>query len=750
MSASTRCGLWLLCLIAASSQLYAQKRQYLEEIKRSAERGWKENPAIVAEWKRSTRPNVLWGYDAPAHPVYLASTLAFLYAETGDRSYAERTAQLLSSFGDLRETLPPGYAATRAEYSDGVPSLSNFFYLPPYVRAYLRIKDSGALDARAKAKIEKEVAESVDFIFRFPEWGAHNRAMLRAESLTYAALAMPGHPRAAKWKQMAETIASDSLKHWEIEDTSHYTPVWLLALFSYAEAAGRPEVCSSPIIRYTLEYLTKLIGPSGTVPDFGDAWWLSASDGLRLTAVFEKGAAVFRDPELKWAARSIYGTARRRDGAIGVGEAYSLTDAWRWTDESLKPAPPTTLSQEVLEDIVGKKMVFRSGWDAGSTYCLLNYRDEGDGAWAERRYLRQTLSVEEEKMHHGHADENSIVLLTHKGSVLLHDAGYRDDLPSGEFGAWRQDYFHNRVVARKNKRDHHQPLLEFIRNSGAYRPVVTRKVDFLNLKHADMSRTRLLDEELGYEWDRVITYIRSLACFVVIDGIRVLRPDYFTFASLWHAQKILARGEHFFDVATDSLPGFAFPESQSLLIYFPETYAKTEGEEPIRRHSQAERMMYQAVSSQYKAGDTELFVTVLQPHDRATSPERLLQAYRLVKTSLPYRSVGLEIRDGDARHYLCVKLDLDAEAARENIRPRYTWELGRVSYGDFETDAHFMLATAGGGSLDYSAANVLKLLYRGKVMLEALPNTFGLQLDGAADRVGSARWRYWEDTVPLR
>ena len=49
MSASTRCGLWLLCLIAASSQLYAQKRQYLEEIKRSAERGWKENLQLSAK-----------------------------------------------------------------------------------------------------------------------------------------------------------------------------------------------------------------------------------------------------------------------------------------------------------------------------------------------------------------------------------------------------------------------------------------------------------------------------------------------------------------------------------------------------------------------------------------------------------------------------------------------------------------------------------------------------------------------------
>ena len=37
------------------------------------------------------------------------------------------------------------------------------------------------------------------------------------------------------------------------------------------------------------------------------------------------------------------------------------------------------------------------------------------------------------------------------GSVLLHDGGYRDYMPSGPFGAYRQDYFHNRLVVRPEK-----------------------------------------------------------------------------------------------------------------------------------------------------------------------------------------------------------------------------------------------------------------------------------------------------------
>ncbi len=737
-----------LLLINANS-LFGQKSFYLEEIRKAAEKGWQDNPEIVAQWKKTSKPSVLWGYDAPGHPVYLASALAFLYTETHQEIYAERAAQLLAAYGDLREVLPQDYANTRAEYAQGVPSLANFFYFPPYVRAYLQIRASKVLSAAAREKIEKELAYSVDFIFHFPEWGAHNRAMLRAEALYEANLAMPNHPHAGKWKQMAEVIAGDSIKHWEVEDSPLYSPVWLTALFSYAEAARRPEITNSPQMRYYLEYFTRLIAPSGTIPDYGDAWWNSASGALRFVAIFEKGAAVWKSPEMKWAAESILNTVKSKTGILGVADACSLADAYRWADESIKPAHPDGFSEEVLDDVIGKKVVFRNGWDGSSTYLLLNYRDEGDGGWNDREYLRQTLPVEEEKMHHGHADENGIVLLMSKGSVLLHDAGYRSDLPSGKYGEYRQDYFHNRIVVRKNKRDKSQSLLEFVRNSGAYRAVKTKKIDFLKLRDVDMSRTRVEDENLGYRWDRVITYVRNPGCFVVIDGIKVLASDYFTFSNLWHAQKIFSRGAQFFDIATDSLPGFTFSDSQSLLIYFPDSYAKSAGEEPLNRHSQPEHALFQTISSQYKSGDTEFFVTILMPHGRSVKAESLVPQFKLIPTSVPGRAVGLEISAGGSKSYLCVKLDLDMEIARENIRPRYPYELGKVRYGDFETDAHFLYARVDSANVHYSASNVLKILYRDKTLMQALSNTFGLQLDGQPDRVGLSKWRYWEDSVPL-
>jgi hypothetical protein len=736
--------LFVLLLVSPAA---AQKSRYLEEIKKSAEKGWKENPEILERWKKTSKPSALWGYDAPAHPVYLASTLAFLYEETGDRRYAERAAGLLAAFGDLRDVLPKGYSSTRAEYADGVPPLSNFFFLPPYVRAYLRIRDSGAMTPADKVKIEKEIAESVDFIFHFPEWGAHNRAMLRAEALLYASRAIPGHPHAKEWRQMAEVIATDNLKHWEIEDASGYHPVWLHALFSYADASGRTDALTSPMMRYYLEYYVKLIGPNGTVPDFGDASWNSASGGLRFVAILEKGAALYHDPEMKWAARSILGTIRSRTEILGVGDAYHLSDAYRWMDDGLEPVRPSSLSQEVLDEIIGKKMVFRNGWDSTSTYLLLNYRDEGDGGWLDREYLRHTISVEEEKMHHGHSDENSIVLLMNKGSVLLHDAGYRSALPSGRYGAWRQDYFHNRLVARKNKRDTSQTILEFVQNSGAYRPVRTHKVDFLTLQDVDMGRTREVDENLGYQWDRVIVYLREPGCFIVIDGVKILRSDYFTFTNFWHAQNVLKKGSHWYDVVTDSVQGFAFARTQSLLVAFPETKSKADGSEPISRHGQRENAIYQTISSQYRTGDTECFVTLLVPHDRTVDPEELPGLFRLIPTSAPDKAVAVEMRDGSRTRTVIVRLDLDMEIARENIRPRYLYDLGRVTAGAFESDAHFLAATVDGKSLHWAASSFLKVRYKGKTLKEALPNTHGLQLDGNPDRVGFSKWRRWEDAL---
>jgi hypothetical protein len=746
-------------LFFALAEAQTLKSDYLRYIKNAAEIGWREYPQVIEKWKKAPNHHELWGYDAPAHPIYLADLLGYLYQETKDKSYAEKARDILASFGDLRETYPKELQAKRAEYHRGVPAISNFFIMPPYSRAYMRIRESGVLVARSREKIERDLAFSLDHIFHFPEWGAHNRAMLRAESLYYGAIALNHHPNSQKWKQMAQTLASDSLKQWEIEDATGYHAVWLYSLFSYANIAGREDVIQSVQVKYYLDYFTQLLTPHGNIADFGDAHWNGGWE--RFVPVYERAATIYHNPQYKYVAQELTRQALERAAKVqhqtdtarvnmGVGVGSALTDAHRWADDSITPHAPTSLSQDVLDDIIGKKILFRNGWDRKSTFMLLNYRDEGDGGWLGRDYLRQNLSVEEEKMHHGHADENSIVLLMSGGSVLLHDGGYRPDLPSGQYGAWRADYFHNRVVARKNKRDKNQDVYEFLRNSGAYRPVRTQKIDFLNFKDVDVSRTRLIDDELGYQWDRIVSYIRQKNFFVIIDGIKALRGDYFTFTNLWHTRQILSRGNQYFETRVDKIGNDVFV-GEDLTVYFPENDdGKQIGTFGIQRHFQDETAIYQTISSYYKAGDWEYFVTILRPHPVGADLNHQPPHFRLLEVDKPGQAIGFEFSEGAQRSVICLKLELEMDLARENIRPRYLYRLGKVRYGDFETDASYLFATIKGDEVSYSASNMTKILYRNQTLMEALPNTFGLQLDGAPPRTGYARWRFWEDVVKLK
>ena len=750
----------LILLFSTNIQAQTLKSDYLRYIKRAADHGWQEYPQVMERWKKSPNHHELWGYDAPAQPIYLADLLGYLYQETKDRSYAEKARDILAAFGDLRQTYPQEFQAKRIEYREGVPALANFFIMPPYTRAYLRIRESGAIDAKSREKIERDLAFSLDHIFYFPEWGAHNRAMLRAESLSYGAVALAHHPNAQRWKRLAETLAGDSLKQWEIEDATGYHAVWLYSLFSYAEISGRDDVLQSPHVKYYLDYFTQLLTPHGNIADFGDSHWNVQWE--RFVPVYEKAAAIYRHPHYKYVAQELTRRALERlarsqnqtaianvDVGAGIGSAFA--DAHRWADDSIVAKPPADLSRELLDDLVGKKMVFRNGWERTSTYLLLNYRDEGDNGRQGREYLRQNLSVEEEKMHHGHADENSIAILMSGGSVLLHDGGYRPDLPSGQYGAWRADYFHNRVVVRKNKRDKTQGVYEFMRNSGAYRRVRTQKLDFLKFNEVDVSRTRLIDDELGYQWDRVVNYIKQKDIFIVIDGIKALRGDYFTFTNLWHTRQFSRRDTQLFDTSIDQIGADLLPNNKSLLIYFPENASGKEiGTFGISRHFQDETAIYQTISSYYQPNDFESFITILVPHQTNQEEAGRIPKFRLLDLDRPGRAVGIEIDDGREKSVICVKLDLEMDLARENIRPRYLYQLGKIKYGDFETDASYLFATIKDHAVSYSAATMTKILYRNQTLMEALPMTFGLQLDGAAPRTGYAQWRSWEDTVRIK
>lgn len=695
----------------------------------------------------------LIGYQPPDFLALTAEISSHLYERTGDKKYAETTRDLLVEIPDLRRHFPEKFR-TRVEYRIGVPAVNWFRTLPVYVKAYLDTKDSGVYSAEDVAAVREAVASSVDIIFAFPEWGAMNRALLRAESFMAAYRAFPEDPEAGKWLKMARILADDSIGKWEIEDASIYHAVWLHAYMGYLDLAGRTDVFDSPIFRFYPYYITSLLAPDGTVPEFGDGRWDTSMN--EYYAVMERAANEFQSHELKWAAQRML----QRIGGIvvdelgnvhkgpafdtpSIGFARTLIDRRLYGDPNLAPRRPSYTSGDALDEIIGKKIVFRSGWSPDDTFLLLNYKDEGYSSLMQKNFLKHVLAVEEEKMHHGHSDENGISMFMKNGAILLYDAGYRPYAPSGPFGAWRADYFHNRIVVRSERKAANQDYFDILRNSGAYNDAVrTTKMDFQSFKPVEYSRTRLDDPKTGYRWDRVLVRDVQEDFFVMIDAVKFERSDYYTVADLVHTRQIVESGENWFLTRYDSLAGSdPNPGDMNLLVIFPQDHDR--GIESETRSHQRELALYQGITQYFKDGWIEPFVTVLFPLAPGENPETVASRFSLLRAD--QEAVALSIERSGQTETIGVKLDPDRDLLKDDIRPRYDYSSGKLTYGKAETDADFLhVAVDRNGTPRFSATHLVRFDYAGETLFEAPESQF-FQVWGRSDRKGRAKWRRWDN-----
>jgi len=737
--------------------------RYLAYARAAADWTWEHRDELLESWKDSFDPRSPFGYRPPGGLLEMAVIDAHFYEKEKKPVYAERAKHILLSYRDHRTRFPEWARRLRPDYEQpGVPVLPDFFTVMRFIRAFDTLRRLDALTPKEAVHLETDISESMDYVLQTQEWGPMNRAVLRAESLAWALRALPGHPKAGSWEMQRRALGDDNWGNWQIEDATIYHGVWLYALLGYADALGRrEELLRTPEMTYYARYFLRLMAPSGMVPDFGDAWW--NGNWNRFLVFFEAAAAHHRDPELKWAAATIVRRFLDLENPRNIGLAYNLLDCARWGADDIPSRRPTAPSGEVLEDVVGKKIVFRSGWRPDSTYLLLNYRDEGDGGLNFRDYLRDTIPVEEEKMTHGHADENSIVLLMSGGSVLLHDAGYRDFMPSGPFGAYRQDYFHNRLCFRPRKiffgqkegqwrysRREAVPgqgVLEFFRDSGAYRRVRTQKVDFLALDDFDYSRTRLVDDNWGGQWDRVTVYVKDPEMFVIFDIFKSLREEFFTLASLWHTRQVLARGENWFETAYDRIQSEALSPARRLLLLFPLTHYRPLAVEPQRRHSQEEWTISQTTAQHFELGQTAVLAAVLMPHNADADLDSL--ATRVVKASAEGNVAGLTLSAEGREIIVAAKIDPRRDMIRDWRRPKYTYESGRIEFAGFETDGDFLFASRRDSRLAYTIVNLTRALFEGRPLCEAGTSYYGLAFDGSPDRGGRGRLRYWRDEADL-
>jgi hypothetical protein len=744
------------------------RAQYLAYARASADWTWQHYDELVAKWKQTFDPGNVFGYRPPGGLLEMAAIYAYFYEQEKNPDYATRAKRVLLTYGDFRAVFPESARKARIDYEEGVPALPDFFTVMRYIRAYDVLRRLNQLDPSENLRAESLIAESMAYMLRTQEWGPMNRAILRAESLAWAVRALPSHKDAKIWDMQRRALGDDNWGHWEIEDATIYNGVWLYSLLGYADALGKmADLFKTPEMFYYAQYYLRLMSPAMTVPDYGDAQW--EANWMHFLVFFEASARYYQDSGLKWAASSIARKFVDFKNPTSVGLGYMLLDCGRWGADGIPPVEPAAMSEEAMEDVQGKKIVFRNGWSPKSSYLLLNYKDEGDGGLNFRDYLRDTIPVEEEKMTHGHSDENSIVLFMSGGSVFLHDAGYRDYMPSGPYGNYRQDYFHNRLCVRPEKlwmgqtageyrySVHEavpgQSVLDFLRDAGSYRKVRTQKVDFLSLSDFDYSRTRLTDENWGYTWDRVIIFVKETGDFIVFDFFKSLKEEFFTLANLWHTRKILARGEHWYDTVYDEIAGSAGPPGRPLsmdvhlLIVFPATHFKLEAVEPLRRHYQEERTISQTTAQHFELRETAGFATVLLPHSAGDDPQKLVSRVRLLPVDAARAGLGVQIEAGGKTFIIAAKSDLRQDIARDFKRPKYTYEAGKVRYGEFETNGDFLFSSFDGSKLSYTIVNLTKALYKNKLLVEAKPWLSGLAFDGSPDSPEQGKLRYWRDEI---
>jgi hypothetical protein len=741
-----------------------QRERYLQYARSAADYVWDHQEEILARWKAGFDPESPFGYRAPGELLEMALIYSYLFEKEKAPIYADRARKILLDYGDFRSQYPDWAAKKRPDYGNGVPALPDFFVVMRYLRAFDALHRLGKLSQAEQTQCEQLIAHSLDYLQQTSEWGAMNRTMLRAETLAWAVRALPKHPRAPRWEMLRRALGDDNWGNWEIEDATIYHGIWLYSLLGYADALDRnAELFRTPEFYYYAHYFLNLMCPAGVVPDFGDASW--TQNWQHFLVFFEAAAARLHDPQIKWAAQVIADRyidfSKPTSGGLGV----MLLDAYRYGSDEKAGDAPTQLSEEVMEDVQGKKIVFRNGWKPDSTYLLLNYRDEGDGGLNFRDYLRDSIPVEEEKMTHGHADENSISLLMSGGSVLLHDGGYRDYMPSGPYGAYRQDYFHNRLCVRPEKifmgqqagesryavREAvpGQPVFEFLRDAGSYRPVRTRKVDFLSLPEFDYSRTRLIDDGWRYDWDRAVIYVKDPGLFIVFDVFKARGEEFYTLANLWHTRQILGRGDHWYDTVYDAIGAAKLPVDRSLLVLFPKTHYRMEAVTPIKRHGQDELAISQTTAQHFELGESEAMVTVLIPHGKNQVPADLVKQIRLVETVPDRAGIAVAIDAGGRTILVGMKNDLRMDMARDWRRPRYLYENGRIAYGELATDGDLVFASTNAGELSYTIVNMTKAERRGQTLFQAGQSFFGLAFDGSADANGVGKVRYWRDTVKI-
>ena len=673
--------LFLLLQSAPVTDARSFQARLTEDIRRGVE-AWQAN---YPRWKQNAPKQLA---DA-----YSLAPMVWLHAHTGDKRLLEWALEDIV------------FMAREQKFVHG-------FHVSAFIDTYRYLREAGALRGEDQKAVEAIIVRTLADQMDFADWGAHNRSAVLATGYYKACQAMPQHPEAKKWRAWADSLVSEGWLHWSVEDASMYQSFWMYHMLEGAEASGRTDDFLRSIpARFYFEQYSRLLTPIDLMPDFGDAEWYGLSEWYYADMV--KAASYYHDGRYLDHAIRFYETQSK--DTLSGSRLLCAAAALRWLDPNLKREPlHYGASEEVLEDLVGKKIIFRNDRGKDSAYLLLNYKDEGAYGRYTRDHLDQFLAAYEEKPHHGHADENAVLHLMDGQTLLLGDGGYRpmDDF----FGGWRADVFHNRLVARQGWSMHGDPM-EYLLQDKLYRRVTTEKIHFARFGILDYSRTRLKDEQLGYTGDRIIVFVPSSGMAIVVDSVRIDHGGHKLFANVWHPENILRRGDSWVVSWPEKINWrsavWQNQHNRDLLIQFLDRPGKTTGEKRISRRWGQSDSFYEYAWARWFEGQWLTFVTVLQPHPAGRFREEMLKAVEAVPAP-DHRSLTLRFQENGKPVAAGIKLDRTIGLTNLRGRPEWEWQTGKLEYGPLVTDADFAFVQGD----DFGLMNATRLDFNGRTLFE--------------------------------
>lgn len=710
-----------------------------------------------------------------------------LYEVLSDREAGLRAAKALCDMGRMsflfdersKKEPAPGEGGRltilKAVLTSGRPlnaPMDSMFRPTYYMLSYLRLKQDGFFTPEDQELCRRAALLSITPLTAYTDWGPQNRGMIKGLNLMLAAKCFPEDEMADHRLKLGKILCGESIGKWSIEDAQIYIPIWLNQLILYHEQFGSLTWYSEPSVYYYFRYMVSLMAPGGIVPDFGDGRWMNSQEAY--IACLEKGGAVYQNGEMRYAAAKLAEavSSEYEKGRLDINNACFLASAAKWADPKNAPAPFEMNSAEVPDELIGKKYrLARDGEDG--RFLLFNYRDEGGYAWLPRHYMRNTIVADNEKTHHGHCDENSIVFMTAGNSILLHDAGYREMkeidascLP----GTYRSDFYHNKMLVRKGIPAPETNFIDFCSQEEIYNKVRSEKIYFEKFPDCDAARTRVYDQKHSVICDRTVIFLKEEGCYVLLDTVTAQEDGDYTAGPVFYAEHVeqaghAARMKHTkyadLDAACDRDDGAecgcydlkidaiyrdqpfenVYPngDDYTLRILFPESDYEI-GTKTLRRNYTQETGLFQYTSKHLKAGETVSVFTVLYPHKPAESLSEVTA--RVIPSGANGNALLLATPEGE--HLFACKTDIDRGIKKELRRPAYDFRKTSVGYGPLMTDAVFTHVFDSGKQKErkrYETIYFTALEYRGNKVFEVPPSSL-IQGDFSLDN-GIAAWNKW-------